>query len=59
MKAFCTEAGAEWMDYIQHHKSSFHFSHAASNSNNKVLGEATSSLVFTNNSAEVSRPVCF
>lgn len=47
------------MDYIQHHKSSFHFSHAASNSNNKVLRQATSNLVFTNDSAEVSRAVCF
>lgn len=47
------------MDYIQHCKSSVHFSHAASNSNNRVLGEATSSLVFTNNSAEVSRAVYF
>lgn len=45
MKVLCTEAGGEWMDYIQHHKSSFHSSHAASNSNNGVLGEATSRLL--------------
>lgn len=47
------------MDCIQHRKSSFHFFTCAPNSNNRILAEATSSLVFTNNSAEVSRATCF
>lgn len=45
IKASCAEAGGEWMEYVQLHKLSFHFSHAASNCNNTPLAEATSSCV--------------
>lgn len=57
IKASCTEAGGEWMEYVQHHKLHFHFSHAASNCKKRYLGEATSSLCL--NSVEVSQAIYF